>query len=120
MIKAITEVKILEATEDHVDFSWTLGFSVFGITSLNRMTSTDTGVHVEGVDGDLKGARWLWQIVPVEENKTVVAYHGFAHVGRTAYIMEKTVKREPYLEHGIMAGSNMVMLRAIRRAVEKK
>lgn len=120
MISAITEVKVHEAAEDHVDFSWTLGFSVFGISSRNRMTPAESGVLVEGVEGDLKGAKWLWQIIPVEENRTVVAYHGYANVGRTAYIMKKTVNREPYLEHGVMAGSNMVMIRAIKRAVEKK
>jgi ribosome-associated toxin RatA of RatAB toxin-antitoxin module len=118
MIKAITNVQVHEATDDRIDFSWTLGFSVFGITSRNRMTPTDSGVLVEGIEGDLEGARWLWQIVPVEDNKTVVAYHGFAHVGKTAGIMHKTINREPYLEHGVMAGSNMVMVRAIRGALE--
>lgn len=120
MISAITDVVVHDASDEQIDFSWTLGFSVFGITSRNRMTPAESGVLVEGIEGDLKGARWLWQIVPVDENKTVVAYHGYANVGRTAGIMQKTVNREPYLEHGVMAGSNMVMMGAIRKAIEKR
>lgn len=118
MIKAISEVVVHEAADTKIDFSWTLGFSVFGIVSRNRMTSIDQGVLLEGLEGDLKGAKWRWQIVPVEDNKSVVAYHGFAHIGKSAYILEKTINREPYLEHGLMTGTNMVMLGAIRRAVE--
>ncbi len=118
MIKAISEVTVHDATDTEIDFSWTLGFSVFGITSRNRMTSIDQGVLLEGIEGDLKGAKWRWQIAPVEDNKSVVAYHGFAHIGKSAYILQKTINREPYLEHGLMIGTNMVMLGAIRRAVE--
>ncbi len=118
MIKAISEVVVHDATDTEIDFSWTLGFSVFGITSRNRMTSIDQGVLLEGLEGDLKGAKWRWQIVPVEDNKAVVAYHGFAHIGKSAYILQKTINREPYLEHGLMIGTNMVMLGAIRRATE--
>jgi carbon monoxide dehydrogenase subunit G len=118
-IRAITDVTVHSATPTEIIFSWTLGFSVFGITSRNRMATVDQGVVIEGLDGDLAGATWRWQVVPVSANSTVVAYHGFADVKKAAYILEKTVQREPYLEHGLMAGSNMVMLRAMKRAVEK-
>ena len=46
--------------------------------------------------------------------------HGWADMKKAGYVLEKSVKREPYLEHGFMAGSNMVMLRALKRAVEGK
>ena len=49
-----------------------------------------------------------------------MAYHGWANMSRTPYILKQSCKAEPYLEHGFLAGSNMVMLRAIKRVVEKK
>ena len=119
MIRAISDVTVESATPQEILFSWTLGFSVFSITSRNRMTSAGDGVLLEGLDGDLAGAKWRWQIVPVAPDDTIVAYHGFANVGKAAVILDKTVRREPYLEHGLMAGSNMVMLRAMKRAVEQ-
>jgi len=118
-IRAISEIKVHSAAPKEIFFSWTLGFSVFSITSKNRMSSVDQGVTIEGLEGDLAGAVWRWQIVPTTPDNTVVAYHGFADVKRAAMILEATVKREPYLEHGLMAGSNMVMLRAMKRAVEQ-
>lgn len=117
-IRAISDVTVHSAAAKEIFFSWTLGFSVFSITSKNRMSSVDSGVLLEGLEGDLAGAKWRWQIVPTATDRTVVAYHGFANVKKAAYILDKTVVREPYLEHGLMAGSNMVMLRAMKRAVE--
>lgn len=119
MIRAISDVTVESAAPTEVFFSWTLGFSVFSISSRNRLSSAGDGVILEGLEGDLAGAKWRWQIIPTAPDNTVVAYHGFAKVGKAAVILDKTVRREPYLEHGLMAGSNMVMLRAMRRAVER-
>jgi hypothetical protein len=119
VIRAFSDVTVHNATPKEIFFSWTLGFSVFSITSRNRMASVDQGVTIEGLDGGLAGSTWRWQIIPTDPENTIVAYHGFADVKKAAFILEKTVQREPYLEHGLMAGSNMVMLRAMKRAVEK-
>jgi hypothetical protein len=119
MIRAFSEVSVASATPQEILFNWTLGFSVFNISSKNRMASVDQGVEIDGLEGDLAGAVWRWQIVPTGPNETIVAYHGYADVKKAAVILEKTVQREPYLEHGLMAGSNMVMLRAVKHAVEK-
>jgi hypothetical protein len=119
MVKSITDVTVHETTEEAIDFSWTIGLSVFDLESRNRMRKVDKGVMIEGYEGDLKGSYWRWQLVPTGKNSTVVAYHSFANVRRAAVILEKTVKREPYLEHGLLVGSNMVMLGAVRRRLEK-
>ncbi|MCK9460139.1 MAG: hypothetical protein M0R80_10915 [Proteobacteria bacterium] len=118
-IRAFSDITVHDAAPREISFSWTLGFSVFSITSKNRMTTADQGVTIEGLDGDLAGSTWRWQIVPTGPETTTVAYHGFADVKKAAVILEKTVQREPYLEHGLMAGSNMVMLRAMKRAMEQ-
>jgi len=117
-IRAFSDIQVHSATPKEIFFSWTLGFSVFSITSRNRMATVDQGVTIEGLDGDLAGSTWRWQIIPTDQDNTIVAYHGFADVKKAAVILAKTVQREPYLEHGLMAGSNMVMLRAMKRAVE--
>jgi len=118
MIKAITDVNVLRRSESDLEFSWTLGFSIFGLTSRNRLSFAPDGVLVDGLDGNLAGAKWRWQIADSTATGCIVAYHGWADIPRSAFILEKSMKREPYLEHGFMAGSNLVMLRALRRAVE--
>jgi hypothetical protein len=121
LIKAIDDVTIHDDSDPkNIDFSWTFGFSVFTIQSRNKMTAVDGGVLVEAQDGDLKGGKWRWQIVPTAPGRTVVAYHGFADIRRAGYILKKTFNREPYLEHGLIAGSNMVMVRAVRKRLSKK
>jgi len=121
LIKAIDEVTINDASDPkNIDFSWSFGFSVFSLGSRNKMTAVDGGVLVEAYEGDLAGGAWRWQIVPTAENRTVVAYHGFANIEKAGYILEKTYKREPYLEHGMIAGSNMVMVRALRKRMTEK
>jgi hypothetical protein len=120
MVKAISEVGIESKTEEATEFSWKLGFSVFSLSSRNRMTRTLDGVAVEGLDGDFAGAKWRWQLADAGGGRTIVAYHGFVRIDATASILKMSLRREPYLEHGIMTGANIVMLRAIRRAVEAR
>lgn len=116
MIKAISDVTVHDDTDPrNIDFSWSFGFSVFSLESRNRMTAVDGGILVEALTGDLEGGAWRWQIVPTAENRTVVAYHGYADIQKAGYILKKTYRREPYLEHGMIAGSNMVMVRAVRK-----
>lgn len=118
MIKAITEVAVHRRSEQDVEFSWTMGFSLFGLTSRNHLTFAPDGVLVQGLDGDLAGAEWRWQVIHASASECIVAYHGWANIPQSGYILEKSMKREPYLEHGFMAGSNLVMLRALSQAVE--
>ncbi|MCP4601546.1 MAG: hypothetical protein GY847_13710 [Proteobacteria bacterium] len=118
MVKAISDINVHERTKQATEFSWTIGFSIFGLTSRNRLTFTPDGVLIEGLNGDLAGAQWRWQITDNGPNECIVAYHSWADMSITPYILKQSVKAEPYLEHGFMAGSNMVMLRALKKVVE--
>ncbi len=120
MIKAITDLTVHERTDQATEFSWTIGFSILGLTSRNRLSFTPDGVLIEGLDGNLPGALWRWQVVDNGPNESIVAYHSWADINKTHYILKKSIKAEPYLEHGFMAGSNMVMLRALKRVAEMK
>ncbi len=120
MIKAMSDIVVHEKTDQTVDFSWTLGLSVFGLTTKSRLTILPDGVTWEGLEGDLKGGLWRWQVVPNGENECIVAYHGWVDILKSTYILEKSMRREPYLEHGFMVGSNLVMLRSVKRTVERQ
>jgi hypothetical protein len=120
MIKAMSDIVVHERGAEATEFTWTLGLSVFGLTTRSRLTFQADGVNWEGIEGDLKGALWRWQVIPETEKSCVVAYHSWADILKSTYILEKSMRREPYLEHGFMVGSNMVMLRAVKRTVESK
>jgi hypothetical protein len=120
IIKAISGIRIHSRTDKRTEFSWTLGFSIFSLTSRNRLSFTRDGVIIEGLDGALGGALWRWQIAEESKNSCTVAYHGWVDLLKAGSILEKSVKVEPYMEHGLVAGSNMVMLRAMERVVEAK
>ncbi len=119
LIKAIDEIRVHRTEDESVEFSWSLGFSVFDLESRNRMTRVDGGVLIEAVEGEMPRGKWRWQIVPVSEKRCAVAYHGFVDLRKSAYILKKTVRAEPYLEHGLLAGSNMVLMRAIRLGLQR-
>ena len=118
MLKAMTDVKVSDKTDLTTDFTWTLGLSIFGLTTKSRFTFVPDGVTWEGLEGDLKGAEWRWQGISSGADDCIVAYHGWVDIPNSTYILSKSMKREPYLEHGFIVGSNMVMLRAVKRAVE--
>lgn len=118
MIRAIDEVVIHERTPGKVDFSWKIGLSVLSLQSRNTLEFKGDGVVVNAAGGELDGALWRWQLKDLGDGTTLLAYHGWADMDKTGAILGKSCKREPYLEHGFMAGSNMVMMNAIRRVVE--
>jgi hypothetical protein len=118
MLKAVSNVTILEKTEQSTLFNWTLGLSIFGLTTKSRFTFVPDGVTWEGLEGDLAGAEWRWQAAPDGDNDCIVAYLGWVNIAKSTYILEASMRREPYLEHGFVVGSNMVMLRAVKRAAE--
>ncbi len=120
IIKAISDIKIHSRTNANTEFSWTLGFSVFSLTSRNRLSFTRDGVIIEALDGSLGGALWRWQIADQGQASCTVAYHGWVNLLKAGNMLSKSVKVEPYMEHGLVAGSNMVMLRAMERVVEAK
>ena len=120
MLKAMSDIKIHKRDETGVNFSWTLGLSIFGLTTRTQLTILPDGVTWDGQEGDLAGAKWRWQVVPDGQSSCIVAYHGWADILKSTYILEKSMRREPYLEHGFLVGSNLVMLRSVKRTVEKK
>ncbi len=118
MLKAVSDVKVLEKTDQTTVFNWTIGLSIFGLTTKSRFTFVPDGVTWEGLEGDLAGGEWRWQAMTDGDNDCIVAYHGWADILKSTYILEKSMRREPYLEHGFLVGSDMVMLRSVKRAVE--
>jgi hypothetical protein len=118
IIKSISDIEIHKRNDKETEFSWTLGFSIFSLSSRNRLSFTGDGVIIEGLEGDLGGALWRWQIAEQGENSCTVAYHGWVNMLKAGNILAKTIKVEPYMEHGMVAGSNMVMMRAMERVVE--
>jgi hypothetical protein len=120
MIRAISDIEMHSQTDQATEFSWSIGFSIFGLKSRNRLSFAPDGVIIEGLDGTLEGSQWRWQIVNQGPSDCVIAYHGWVDMVKAGSILEQSVKVEPFLEHGLVAGANLVMLRAVRRVVEKK
>ncbi len=117
-ISAINNIKIEPSTSTlqpakEKMFSWNMGFAIFQLSSLNRISDINQGVLLESINGDFKGAKWRWQIIPETANTSIIAYHAYADVAAMSPILESTIKREPYLEHGLVMGSNIVMLKAM-------
>lgn len=119
-IGAISDVHVLKQASNLTEFSWTIGLSIFGLKSTNELRNSPDGVMLSAKSGDLKGAIWRWQVEPLTENRSIVAYHAFADIGTTSAILKSTVKREPYLEHGLVLGSNIVMMKAMKKIAQQK
>ncbi|MBN2342110.1 MAG: hypothetical protein JXX29_11095 [Deltaproteobacteria bacterium] len=118
-IGAISNVKVIKQEELRTEFSWTIGLSIFGLNSVNALQREPNTVMLSAISGDLSGAVWRWQVEALGENRSVVAYHAFADVAEMSPILKSTVKREPYLEHGLVLGSNIVMMKAMKQIAEE-
>lgn len=117
-IGAINNVHVLSRDANKTAFSWNIGLSIFGLDSTNEIRPIEEGLLLHSTQGDLQGAMWRWQVISVSDRRSIVAYHSFADIASTSAVLKSTVRREPYLEHGLVLGSNIVMLKALKKVLQ--
>jgi hypothetical protein len=75
-------------------------------------------VEGAGVEGDLRGAHYQWDLVPRGPKETLVIYRVNEPLAQSSIILRKLFEHEPSLEHGIGVAFGLVYVRAMRGKAE--
>ena len=68
--------------------------------------------------GDIKRGRYGWEFLPVDGGRgTLTLFHGNADIRSQGFLLRTLVDEEPYLEHGLNVGIQLVALRAVHQRV---
>ncbi|MDB4964643.1 MAG: hypothetical protein JWN44_332 [Myxococcales bacterium] len=71
-----------------------------------------------GVDGDLAGARWRWDLSARGEGETLAVYRVRQKLDAGSVVLRKLFQYQPSLEYGVNVALGLVWMRAVRGRVE--
>jgi hypothetical protein len=100
--------------------TYALEFAVPGASwsSTWQMRVGDTSVDGAAVDGDLRGARYRWDLTPRGASETLAVFRVAQQLGQSSTVFRTLIHHDPSLEHGLNIAFSLVYLRAFRGKAE--
>jgi hypothetical protein len=103
---------------DMVSFHSDFAIPLVTWSSTWEMRLGERAFDAAAVDGDLRGARFRWDLTPRAPSETLVVYRVTQRLTQSSSIFRKLVDYEPSLEHGLNVAFSLVYLRAMRARAE--
>lgn len=92
-------------------------FSMEVETELKPISAHRMALRITG--GDLKRGRYGWEFLPLDGGeRTLAMFHGNADIRSQGFLMRALVDQEPFLEHGLNVGIQLVAVRAVDQRTE--
>lgn len=98
---------------DEVDFEWGVDIPLVGTSGTMRLTKGER-ITVEAIDGALQGGEWHFETPTYDWGEVCVVGWGRFDPADTNWLMRMLVNGTPTFGHGIQAGTELMVLRAIR------
>jgi ribosome-associated toxin RatA of RatAB toxin-antitoxin module len=83
-----------------------------------RMRALPHAIEGAGVEGDLNGARYRWDLAARGTKQTLVTYRANLPLGRSNILVRKLFEVDRSLEHGLNVAFALLMLRSVRGRAE--
>jgi hypothetical protein len=87
-------------------------------TSRYAMRFSERVVEGAATDGDLRGARFRWDLTPRGEKEALVVYRVSQRLTQSSTLFRTLIQHDPSLEHGLTVAFSLVYLRAMRGRAE--
>lgn len=85
--------------------------------------ATPSSVDMLGYDGDLRGSRQRWDVVPIQGRgmtaQTRLVLRTQQSLDRVSLALRQLYKLEPLFEHGVTLGLQLVLLRSVKTQAER-
>jgi len=117
---SIEKVEIRMREGEHVKYNAHYDIPLFSMeveTELKPISERRMALRITG--GDLKRGRYGWEFLPLDGGKrTLAMFHGNADIRSQGFLMRSLVDQEPFLEHGLNVGIQLVAVRAVGQRTE--
>lgn len=115
-----SSAKIVSESDGVTMFDWSIDLPLVGVAGRMRMSEADPQVAIDATSGALSGGQWRFELSPLGKHATLVT--GWARFGfeDSTWLLEKLVKADPFLGHGITAASEVMLVRALRSRAQKR
>lgn len=104
---------ILERTEHHVQFQWKVNIPIFGSQGIMNVSDHPPLIHLDSLDGALKGGHWRWKTRAHSAGTLVMGWANF-EVADVSFIIRALVDADGSFRPGLSASAEVMLLRALR------
>jgi hypothetical protein len=119
-IEGVKKSRELKRTAEELVYHLVSDISIFRWdTRFSLRNDHKGGVDVFGVEGDLRGAQYRWDLTPVNPKQTMAVYRARQDVGASSpLVFGLLFKKEPLFEHGINVALGLVQMNGVRGRAE--
>jgi len=103
-----------EQADGTIDFEWGIDIPLVGTEGTMRLTDDGSRVMLDATSGALAGGRWLFEPVVYDWGEACVLSFGRFDPADSNWLIRMLVQGTPTFGHGIQAGSQVMVMRAIR------
>ncbi|MEM9071172.1 MAG: SRPBCC family protein [Myxococcota bacterium] len=109
--------RVVERTEDHVDFEWEIPLPLVGVEGRMRMLPTDNVIGVEGVEGSLRSGRWGFDTHVWPSQEAAVIGWGRFDPRETSRLIRRLIAGDNDFAHGLAIATQIMVVRSLRTRV---
>jgi hypothetical protein len=117
-VPGVDEAHELSRGPDGVTYTLEMSLPIVSWSTRYVMRLFHHGADGAGVEGDLTGARFRWDLTPRGPAETEVVYRARQPLGRGSLLVRKLLQLNPTLDHGLNVAFALVTLRAMRGRAE--
>jgi hypothetical protein len=96
-------------------FEWGINLPLIGTSGVMNMEEQGETLHIDAVEGALKGGKWRFETPTLPGGEAVVLGYSTFDITKTTWLIEKIAALDPSMGHGLAAASQVMMLRALRK-----
>jgi hypothetical protein len=98
-------------------FDWSIPLPLVGASGRMRLEDRGSTVRIDAVDGHLRGGRWRFQTHAYPWGEAAVVGWGRFDPADASWLLRQLVAGIRYFDHGLKAGSQVMVMRSIRSRV---
>src|SRR5262245_1563366 len=106
-------------------YEWELEVPLINLKGTSKMTYRSPPapgaapvVDVETVRGDVADGTWRWVLLPAGPGRTIIAFHSYADISRSSWLLRKLISHNRTIEHGAALTSGIVFVKAVKLRAE--
>ncbi|MCG8555230.1 MAG: SRPBCC family protein [Proteobacteria bacterium] len=112
--------KVSKRQDNYTFFDWGVRLPLIGVSGSMRLHDEGDVVAADAMAGAFRGGRWRFSATPLSPNLSAVLSWARFDLRHASWLIDRLVNVDPYLEQGLAAASQVMLVRALRSRMRKQ
>jgi hypothetical protein len=112
-LSSVKECVVRSREPSGMEYRMAIDGVILDVDSVYKMQFLPHGVDVLAIDGDLRRARYRFDLSPTGPAATTAVYRGNAHLGEASTVLRMLFRHEPLFEHSANVAVGIIATRAM-------